>query len=281
MKPHTLISVAPNGARRMKSDHPALPITPEEIAQTAHACAQAGAGLIHVHVRDNAGRHSLDPARYRDAISAVRAAAGPDLIIQITTESAGVFGKAEQIRVVEALRPEACSVALRELCPSDAPEDVDAYARFLADCRSEDVWVQHILYDEADITRFNRFRADGLYGASTPFVLIVLGRYRDGKTVPPLHIARHALALGTGTSEPPPDWAVCAFGSSETRLTAGAAALGGHVRVGFENNLQRADGSLAESNAERVADCVRALQALDLSPMPASQARAVWRVTGG
>lgn len=276
-----LIAVAPNGARRQQSDHPALPVTAEQIARVARACAKAGAGLIHMHVRDDEGRHSLDAARYRDAIDAVRAAAGPELIIQITTEAAGVYEPPAQIAVVEALKPEACSIALRELCPSDAPEAVASYARLLADCRSEGVWVQHILYDDRDIARFNRLRAEGVYGGpadAPPFVLLVLGRY--GADAPPatLDIARRALALAAPEGHAPPSWAACAFGPTETRLLAAAAALGGHVRVGFENNLQRPDGTRAASNAERVADCAAALAALGLAPMSAAAARAAWGV---
>jgi uncharacterized protein (DUF849 family) len=56
-----LIMVAPTGARRSKLDHPGLPISACEIALTARACADAGAGAIHLHVRDRSGGHSLDP----------------------------------------------------------------------------------------------------------------------------------------------------------------------------------------------------------------------------
>ena len=115
-----LIAVAPNGARKTKTDHPALPISPDEIAADAADCLAEGAALLHLHVRDAEGRHSLDAVAYRDAINAVRSFTGTDLIIQITTESAGVFQIDRQIAVVEDVKPEACSAAIRELCPSDS-----------------------------------------------------------------------------------------------------------------------------------------------------------------
>ena len=63
-----VVMCAPNGARRTKDDHPALPLTPAEIAAEAERCADAGAALLHLHVRDTAGRHSLSPELYREAI---------------------------------------------------------------------------------------------------------------------------------------------------------------------------------------------------------------------
>jgi uncharacterized protein (DUF849 family) len=81
--------VAPNGARKTKADHPALPIGPAELAATAAACRDAGAAAIHLHVRDEAGGHSLDAGRYREATAEVRAAIGEAMIVQITTEAVG------------------------------------------------------------------------------------------------------------------------------------------------------------------------------------------------
>lgn len=99
--------VAPNGARRTKLDHPALPLTSREIADEARACAAAGATAIHLHVRDEHGGHTLDVDRYNDAIAAVRQVTGSDLVIQISTESVGRFSVREQMDCVRALRPPA------------------------------------------------------------------------------------------------------------------------------------------------------------------------------
>ena len=67
-----VVMVAPNGARRTKADHPNLPLIPAEIAREAERCAAAGASVLHLHVRDEDGRHSLDPRLYLAAIDAVR-----------------------------------------------------------------------------------------------------------------------------------------------------------------------------------------------------------------
>ena len=124
-----IITVAPNGARRGKADHPAIPLTPAEIGIEAARCQEAGAAMIHLHVRDAEGRHSLDPDLYRAAIAAVRKEAGSDLIVQVTTEAVGIFTPDQQIAAMQALQPEAFSVAVRELIPDAASET--AAARFL------------------------------------------------------------------------------------------------------------------------------------------------------
>src|SRR5690606_19967729 len=86
------IAVAPNGGRRTKADHPALPITPADLARTAAECLEAGAAMIHVHVRDQEQQHLLDADAYRQAIDAIRAEVGQRMVIQITSESLGQYG---------------------------------------------------------------------------------------------------------------------------------------------------------------------------------------------
>ena len=260
-----VISVAPTGARRTKSDHPALPIGAAEIAREAAACAAAGAHVIHVHVRDTAGNHVLDAAAYRDVIDAIRGAAGDALVVQVTTEAVGRYSRHEQMALVRDLRPEAVSIALRELMP-----DADAEAEgleFLNWCADVGIAVQHILYDAADTARLvtlaSATRAAGegsgfppppgqdvasAFRRKTPHALFVLGRYATNQRATPGDL------LPFLEQWPPPwPWTACAFGPHEAACLADALALGGHVRVGFENNLLRPDGTLAASNAEQVA----------------------------
>jgi len=82
-----LITVAPNGTRREKGEHASLPLAAREIGFTAAACRDAGAGMIHLHVRDELGAHSLAPHLYRVALREIRHLAGTELFVQVTTES--------------------------------------------------------------------------------------------------------------------------------------------------------------------------------------------------
>ncbi len=105
-----VVIVAPNAARRTKANHAKLPITPAEIADEGVRCAEAGASVLHVHVRSDDGRHTLDAKRYRAAINAVRRKVGERMMIQTTTEALGCYVPAEQMAMVRALHPEAYRV---------------------------------------------------------------------------------------------------------------------------------------------------------------------------
>src|SRR3954465_13694285 len=104
------IAVAPNGGRRAKADHPAIPLTIPELARVAAESLDAGAAMIHAHIRDAQGRHLLDAATYRDATAAIRRSVGEKLVIQVTSESIDRYQPAEQIAVIKAVKPEAVSL---------------------------------------------------------------------------------------------------------------------------------------------------------------------------
>ena len=246
-----IIAVAPNGARKTREDHPAIPLSAEETAREAAACCEAGAAMIHLHVRDADLRHSLDAAAYREATAAVRREAGDRLIIQMTTESVGIYGPQEQMAAVREVRPEAVSLALREICP-DEDSLVEA-APFLEWLAAERIMPQYIIYSLEDLARFAALRGRGVVPGERPFLIYVLGRYTEGQVSAPGDL----LPFLAAAEEPAPDWAInwaiCAFGRREAACALTAAALGGHVRVGFENNMYLANGDLAPDNAALVA----------------------------
>jgi len=244
-----LIMAAVNGARRTKADHPALPMTGPEIAEDVAACAQAGAAMAHVHVRDGEGRHVLDAALYQQAFALIAARAGQDVTVQATTEAAGRYQPDAQIALIKALQPAAVSMALSEVLPD--PTDDAARARFRELClwmRAHAVWPQFILYRPEEVETLLRLRADGDIPFAKPFLLFVLGRYADGQMAAPDDLPPFLDALGSVKAA----WMICAFGRHEHACAQAAIAAGGHVRVGFENNLWRPDGGVAASNAELV-----------------------------
>lgn len=267
-----IIAVAPNGARRTKTDHPGLPMTAGEVARAAKACLAAGAGLLHLHVRDRDGRHSLDAGLYREAMSEVRSVCGRDLVVQITTEAGGRYAPAEQMAVVRELHPEAVSLALRELAPKR--EDEAELGRFMGLLADQSVMAQVILYDRADRDRLRALVDAGVISAEGLGVIYVLGRYAAGQTSEPADLDPFLAPSGS----PFVQWMVCAFGKNEARVMASALAKGGGARVGFENNLHLPDGGLAPDNAALVAAAVALLAPLGLRPASADEIRAGWYV---
>ena len=261
-----IIAMAPTGARKTKADHPALPITPDEIGTTVAACRDAGAAMIHLHVRDSDGRHTLDVDAYRVATAAVRREAGDDIIVQVTSESAGRYRPNEQMAMVRELRPEAVSFAVSEIIP-DADHEADA-ATFFAWLAGESILPQFVLYSPADVERFRDLCGRGIIPGDHLFVLFVLGRYAAGATSEPRDLLPFLAAGDDGSS-----WAVCAFGYRECACVLTAAALGGHIRVGFENNLHLSDGSLAPHNAALVAQARAGAELMGRELADASTAR--------
>lgn len=241
------IAVAPNGAYKTKADHPNLPIGPAELARAAAECVEAGAAMMHVHVRDPAGGHLLEAQAYRDVFGAIRQAVGDRLVLQATSEAVGRYGRQEQMRLVEELKPEAVSLAVRELIP-DPGAEADA-ARFLAWARREGIAAQLILYDAPDLARFRDLVARGVIPGNRHSILFVLGRYSAGQRSAPADLLPFLARPMDGAV----DWAVCAFGPDEGACGLAAILMGGNARVGFENNLLLADGGLAPSNAASVA----------------------------
>lgn len=266
-----IICVAPNGARKTKKDHPKLPLSPADLADTAKACLDAGASMIHLHVRDKEDRHSLNCDLYRAAITAIKKSVGDEIIIQVTTEAVGIYTPDEQMAMVQDLKPEAVSLAIRELAPNDKVE-ADA-ADFFQWLEREAVSPQYILYDVPDLMRFQDLQSRGVIPQVRPFVLYVLGRYSKGQVSTPDDLQPFITAPG-GKDCP---WAVCAFGAREGDIALKAMEEGGHVRVGFENNMQLTDGALAGDNSALV---LQAAMGADRMGRPIATARQAREILG-
>ena len=253
-----VVTVAPNGGRKTKADHPALPLSADELARTAAECLERGASMIHLHVRDAEGQHSLDPEAYRATIAHVCQEVGDRLVLQITSESIGRYSSAEQRAAVIKTNPEAVSLALRELAPEAADEK--DFCLFLGKLKQMRVWPQIILYTPAEVERLGAMVKQGLIPFEKLSVLYVLGRYSITRTAS----ARDLLPFIAPDMPRFHSWSVCAFGRRETACVTAAALLGGHARVGFENNLSLPDGTRADSNAELVGAAARAFEAVGL-----------------
>lgn len=241
-----IIMSAPNGARRLKSDHPEIPITPHEMARCAEEILSAGTSILHLHVRDDNNKHSIDPDRYRASIAAVKAAVGNELVIQSTTEAVGIYNQNQQMDMVKNLRPEAVSLALRELCADE--KDTIKFARFIKWINKESIFPQFILYDEGDYLRFEDYRKRGVFENDNPFVLFVFGSY--GGRTPETDLATAKLQKHSLKASIP--WAACGFAENEKDCVTHSVENNGHIRVGFENNIWNDDNKLLTNNAEMV-----------------------------
>jgi uncharacterized protein (DUF849 family) len=198
--------------------------------------------MFHLHVRDQHGRHILDPDAYRAATVAIREAVGDAMVVQITSEALGVYEPGRQMEVVRETRPEAVSLALRELISDGSAEP--AFAAFLAWLKREQVLPQIILYDPDEALYLAHLQRRGLIPWDDIPVLFVLGRYTASQQSAPADL----LPFLSPRIPSFRSFMVCAFGHYEAACVCTGALLGGDARVGFENNLLLPDGSTASTN---------------------------------
>jgi 3-keto-5-aminohexanoate cleavage enzyme len=223
--------------------------------------------MIHLHVRDNDGGHCLDPDAYRAAIARICREVGDRLVIQITSESLGLFTPGEQRAAVLEANPEAVSLALRELAPEKTDEK--DFGLFLGRLKQMRIWPQIILYTAEEAERLAAMMKQGLIPFDELDVLYVLGRFALTRTA----IPRDLLPFVAPDMPRFQPWSVCAFGRREAACVTAGALLGGHVRVGFENNLLLPNGARAASNAELVGAAVLALEGVGLATQTAEGLR--------
>ena len=133
---------------------------------------------------------------------------------------------------------------------------------------------QYILYDADDLQRFDALRRRGLFAAERPHCLLVLGRYATDLEGSPEELAAMRDAVDLDSFP----WAVCCFGRRENDAALAAAKAGGHVRLGFENNLRLADGSLASDNAALVRQFLTTRPCNARQPATADEIRKQWQL---
>jgi 3-keto-5-aminohexanoate cleavage enzyme len=259
-----VIMVAPNGARKTKTDHPALPVSIADTVSEAEQCFAAGASALHGHVRGAEDEHVLDAGLYRELIGEMSRRV-PGMLMQITTEAVGRYTPQQQVDCIQAVRPVMASVILREVSSNfDNPE----FAReFFAWSDDNQVHIQHILFSAEEFDRFHEFRQRGVIPPSHRCVLFVLGRYNVNFQSDPADLEPFLQRDLDGL-----DWFTCAFGQREQECVLKAVEAGGHARIGFENNLYLPDGSVADNTAQLVESLAAALGERNLRPASGAKA---------
>ena len=271
--PGTLITVAPTGAETAKADVPHLPTTLEELVAEARECEAAGASLVHVHVRDAEHRPTLDPVRLRDTVQALREQT--DLVVQLSTGGSVHDPLDERLTVLDA-EPDSCSLTCGT---TNFGDDVflNPYpfmARLYEQAREREVVPEFELFDLGHVAALRRLLDTyGLpYGGAVhvDFVTGVPGGMPG--TVP---------ALVAGVQMLPPEvtsWSATGIGRTHLPIAAAALALGGHLRVGMEDNLVFAKGQPVRDNAQLVERAATLATLLQRPPLTTEEARTLLHV---
>jgi 3-keto-5-aminohexanoate cleavage enzyme len=264
-----IITVAPVGAEVMPDQTPYLPITPAQLGETARKIRAAGASIVHVHCRNDDGSNTHDVERFRHAYDQIRAAS--DLIVQFST--GGAIGMTPEERAAPlALRPEMATLTCGTVnFGDDVFENSFPIMRGIAAKLDEyGVTPELEIFDLGHLSNAKRLAAEGAIRlpAHVDFVLGVPGALEGSVE----HLVDCVRALPAGCT-----WSVAGVGRMQLTLAAVAVAMGGHVRVGLEDNLYYSKGRLA-TNEELVARVVRIAEELGRPIATPDEARRILRL---
>ncbi len=298
-----IITCAVTGGAHTPTMSPALPVTPEEIAEQSIAAVEAGAAILHMHARvPEDGRPTGDPAVYGRFLPLIKQRT--DAVINITTGGSATMPLEERLKAAVAFQPEMCSLNMGTI----------NFAMFPAARRIEQwkyPWERDYIVNSDDFIFRNTFRdiatiLETLGEAGTRFEhecydlghLYNLAHFVDSGAVKPPFFIQMIFGIlggigpdlenlmfmkstadrlfGAGSYQ----WSVLAAGKHQMPFLTQAALLGGHVRVGLEDSLFIERGVLAASNAQQVAKIVRILREMGREPATPAEARVMLGLKG-
>lgn len=292
-----IISCAITGAIHLPTMTPYLPITPEQIAQNALDAADAGAAIVHIHARNpETGQPSSDLNHYRQIIDLIRAK-NKDVVICLTTGGGAGMTPEERMAIVPEFKPELASMntgsmnwgmfplankfkefqfpwegqflkASRDFVFQNTFESMEAMCKIMDENGTKP---ELEAYDVGHLYNIDYLLQAGIIKApiTMQFVTGILGGIGSSPyDIMNMHQTAERL-FGKGQY----NWSVIGAGKTEFPDATLSLILGGHVRVGMEDNLYLGKGKLAKSNGEMVAKMVRIMAELDLEPATPTEAR--------
>lgn len=283
-----VLTCAITGNLTTRDQTPHLPVTPAEIARSAIEAADAGAAVVHLHVRDpETGKPSMEMAHYSETVDRIRQA-NPGLILNITTGPGGRYVPSEndpavagpgttllvperRVEHIAVLKPDICTLDLNTMNSGSAVVINTAanVRRMAAVIRETGAKPEIELFDSGDIAMLSDLVADGTLDPA-PLCSIVTGvRYGFQPCAETVLYARGLLPAGS-------TWGAFGIGRAAFPMVAQSLLAGGHVRVGLEDTVYLGKGVLAKSNAELVTKARRIVEELGGSLASDVEARQVF-----
>lgn len=267
----TIITVAPTGAWPSKKDNPAIPLTPREIADDVYECWQAGAAVAHLHMRDAEGRGSMDKGRFIETVGLIRERC--DIVLNLTTS--GDLNATDETRMAHlvAIKPELASYDagtmnwMHKTLFVNHPEFLEKLGRTMIE---NGVKPEIEVFDSGMLYNAIYYIKQGVIKAPAHFQFVLGAPGGMAATVDNLVFLKNLLPAEA-------TWSALGIGACHLPILYAALAMGGHVRVGLEDNVFYSKGRLAKSNAELVSRTVRIIQEIGEVATPAD-ARAILKV---
>lgn len=245
-----MITAALTGGFHGKEANPNLPITADEIAQSAYDCCQAGAAIVHLHARDKDGKPTCDPQVYAEIVAKVKARC--NAITQVSTGAGPELSPEERIKAID-VDAEMASLNMGTMVRTRWAENsiflntrsqIEAYSKKMRDKGMKpemEVYGHSMMVDVENLICKNLI-------TRPYYVNFVLGMSHQGALpAEPKHLLSLLNYLPEGAI-----FNVCAVGPGQLPMTTLSMLLGGHSRVGLEDNVYYSKGVLAKSNAQLV-----------------------------
>ncbi len=270
-----IITVALSGGLHNKKSNPYLPEQPEEIVREAIACWRAGAAIVHIHARDAQGGITADPNAYREINDLIRSQC--DIIINNTTGVGPGFAAAARAKILDA-RPDMASFNMGTMVRTkfdpgsiflNTREEIEAIARAMLD---KGIKPELEVFGQSMFPEVRNLMEKGLL-KKPYYINLVVGSSNQGAipgTVEDLlslydYFRRYVGAEGL--------FSTTVIGRPQLHLTTLGCLLGGHIRVGMEDNIYLEKGVLAKSNVEFVSRTASLIKMLQLEVATPQEAR--------
>ncbi len=279
-----IITAALTGAQQGKEANPNLPEQPEEIVEQALECWNAGAAIVHIHARDKQGRPTANPQIFREIVDGIRARS--DVVICLSTGGAAKISLDERIGMVPALRPELASFNigstmtgrydfksmrwLSDFTLAQSYSELEYIARTMLEAGTKP---EIEIYDPGMINNALLLQDIGVVRSPMHFSF-VMGIPGQVNAATPKHLLFLSELIPRGST-----WQAIGIGVHQFPMITMAMLMGGHVRVGMEDNLYISKGVLAERNAQFVEKAVRIARELGRSIATPQEARAILGLT--
>lgn len=272
-----VITAALTGVLATREQCPYIPYTPEEIAEEGRRAVEAGAAILHIHARQDNGAPAFDVETYRRIYEAVRTKT-PEVIINFSTGAVGI-PREERIHHIKALKPDMAALNMGSMNYAIySPKTKEFYFDFVFQNPFADIqYFLTSMREAGTLPEMEAFDCGHIHNA-TPFI--------DMGLLKPPYVFSFVMGVLGGipaTVEnllhqvrnvpPGSHWQVIGIGRKQWALVAGALTLGGHIRVGLEDNFYLPEGPMAKSNGELVEAAVRFARALGREPASIAEAR--------
>lgn len=250
----TIITAALTGAFPQKDKNPNIPTTPQEIAKEAYECWKAGAAIVHLHMIDEEGKGTMNKDRFAETVKLIKEKC--DVIINLTTS--GDLNATDETRMAHLieLKPEMASydAGTMNWMNSSVFYNAPAFLEKLGNCMKETHVKPEIeIFDAGMIYNTLYYVKKGVLEAPLHYQLVLGAAGGTAATVENLVYLKSLIPEGS-------TWSAFGIGKQHLPILYATIALGGHIRVGMEDNIYYSHGRIAKSNVEFVERAVRIIK---------------------